>query len=146
MHTKKNKFQDGTLGPWQLKKNLWSLAPEDKARGLAVICGACVSPHTEDSGEEPSCSLGIPWSSPCGGNMGSGGGWVGCSMLFPTNVSRRLMVTLNPPFVGNLARTQLLNQFSTSLLSSYLQVSQGAEGTAVLTLLSHLGLWDHCSS
>lgn len=65
--------------------------------------------------------------------MGSGGGWVGCSMLFPTNVSRRLMVTLNPPFVGNLARTQLLNQFSTSLLSSYLQVSQGAEGTAVLT-------------
>lgn len=54
-------------------------------------------------------------------------------MLVPTNVSRRLMVTLNPPFVGNLARTQLLNQFATSLLSSYLQVSQGAEGTAALT-------------
>lgn len=69
-----------------------------------------------------------------------GGG--GCSMLFPTNVSRRLMVTLNPPFAGNLARTQLLNEFATSLLSSCLQVSQGAEGTAVLTtpLLSHLRL------
>lgn len=45
-------------------------------------------------------------------------------MLSPTNVSRRRMVTLEPPappththFVGNLARIQLLNQFATRVRS-----------------------------
>lgn len=41
------------------------------------------------------------------------------------------MVTLTPPFVGNLARIQHLRQFATRVCS--VPTSQGEEGTAVLT-------------
>lgn len=47
-------------GPWQLKKkHLRSLAPEDRTRGSAVTCGACVSPRrtVEKDPAAPSVSL-----------------------------------------------------------------------------------------
>lgn len=59
-------------------------------------------------------------------------------MLSPTNVSRRLMVTVNdprpPPFCWEFGKNTTSEPVCyKSLFSSYLQVSQGAEGTAGLT-------------